>query len=152
MFKRILLALDLTGDTGRAFKVAVRLARSCEAELVLCHVFQPLLGLAMAPRASRLRMEVRDSRLEAVTRQLRTLERSVRRSRLKVSSQLVHGAPSEGVVHLARQAEVDLVVVGTHARKGVSRLLGGSVAEAILRRARCPVLVVPNDSRPRGRK
>ena len=55
---------------------------------------------------------------------------------------LLHGDPIGEIVRLAEQEHVDMIVMGTHGRTGLSRLLMGSVAEAVVRRADCPVLVV----------
>jgi nucleotide-binding universal stress UspA family protein len=52
------------------------------------------------------------------------------------------GTPADEIVALAKELDADLIVVGTHGRRGVRRLLLGSVARAILRHAGCPVLVV----------
>ena len=62
-----------------------------------------------------------------------------------------HGPPAETVLDLADAWEASLVVVGTHGRRGLARVLVGSVAEAVLRRSRVPVLVVrtvETDARP----
>jgi nucleotide-binding universal stress UspA family protein len=51
------------------------------------------------------------------------------------------GVPEEAIVRLAEEEEVDMIVLGSHGRTGITRLLLGSVAEAIVRKAHCPVLV-----------
>jgi nucleotide-binding universal stress UspA family protein len=53
---------------------------------------------------------------------------------------LITGDPAHAVVRLAKDENVDMIVIGTHGRTGLSRMLMGSVAEAIVRRAECPVL------------
>ena len=64
------------------------------------------------------------------------------------------GEPSDAILRLARDGGGDLIVMGTHGRTGLSRLLIGSVAEAVLRRSACPVLTlrvpvkVPRDTVP----
>ena len=52
------------------------------------------------------------------------------------------GKPSEEIVQHAAEHEIDLIVMGTHGREGLARALMGSVAETVVRRARCPVLTV----------
>jgi len=59
-----------------------------------------------------------------------------------VQDQIEHAAPAEALVRYADEQDVDLVVMGTHGRRGLERLLIGSVAEEVLRRAPCPVLTV----------
>jgi len=52
------------------------------------------------------------------------------------------GDPASEIVNVAKEENVDLIVMSTHGRKGISRLLMGSVAELVVRRAHCPVLTV----------
>ena len=59
-----------------------------------------------------------------------------------IDTELVPGAPAETIVERAAEEDVDLVVIGSHGRKGVSRILLGSVAERVVQRAPVPVLVV----------
>ncbi|MBS0169803.1 MAG: universal stress protein [Nitrospira sp.] len=54
------------------------------------------------------------------------------------------GIPSDSILECARTLESDLIVMGTHGRRGISHVMRGSVAEAVLRRSPCPVLVVRN--------
>jgi len=62
--------------------------------------------------------------------------------RSHVTAELKHGVPAEVILDTAKEAGFDLVVVGTHGRRGVKRFLLGSVAERVIRHAHCPVLVV----------
>ena len=55
---------------------------------------------------------------------------------------LLYGDPISQIVHAAEEQRVDMIVMGTHGRTGLTRLLMGSVAEAVVRRAACPVLIV----------
>jgi len=63
----------------------------------------------------------------------------------KASTLLLHGSPAEQIVQAAREHGVDLVALATHGRSGPKRWLLGSVAESVLRRAPCPVLLFPPD-------
>jgi nucleotide-binding universal stress UspA family protein len=59
-----------------------------------------------------------------------------------VVRQLVEGNPAMEILHMAEMIDADLIVMGTHGRRGLKRFLMGSVAEHVLERARCPVLTV----------
>jgi nucleotide-binding universal stress UspA family protein len=59
-----------------------------------------------------------------------------------VTSRLEEGIPAEEIVRVAREVEADLIVMGTHGRSGLGRLLLGSVAEQVMRHATCPVLTL----------
>ena len=64
-------------------------------------------------------------------------------SSISWSAHVREAEPAAAIMDLATELGVDLIVVGTHGRRGLERLLLGSVAEAVVRRATCPVLVVP---------
>lgn len=61
---------------------------------------------------------------------------------------LVRGSPAEEIVRLAEKREAEMIVMGTHGRTGLGRLLMGSVAEAVVRRAKCPVLTLKSPPVP----
>jgi nucleotide-binding universal stress UspA family protein len=77
-----------------------------------------------------------------------------RESKVQVEDQLVEGDAAIEILRLAEDTKCDLIVMGTHGRTGLGRLLMGSVAEQVVRKARCPVLTVktplPN-SAPSGK-
>ena len=63
-----------------------------------------------------------------------------------VQHQYEEGDPATAILEVARENSADLIVIGTHGRKGLLRILMGSVAESVLRGATCPVLVVKKSS------
>ena len=73
---------------------------------------------------------------------LANLAATIRKSGVTVTTEVRTGLPSEEIVHAAIDYGADLIVMTTHGRKGVSHLLLGSVAEDVIRHARCPVLAV----------
>ena len=75
------------------------------------------------------------ARLAATAGRLETMS-------IPVSTGIRHGSAFEGIVHEAKAVSADLIVMGTHGRKGVSHLMLGSVAERVIRGAHCPVLAV----------
>ncbi len=66
---------------------------------------------------------------------------------VRYEHRLITGDPAHAIVRLAKDEEVDMIVMGTHGRSGLSRMLMGSVAEAIVRRAECPVLTYKQPAR-----
>jgi nucleotide-binding universal stress UspA family protein len=140
--RTILCPTDFSEPSRPAFDLACALARDYGAELVVAHVMPPPLtigsgGVLMAPPltdATELR-----SRLE----QVRPADPGVAvRHRLTAGHPLSTSAEAEGILAVAAEEKADLIVMGTHGRGGLSRLLTGSVAEAVLRKAPCPVLTV----------
>ncbi len=124
---RILLATDFSPGSARARAFASMLARRLGAELVVAHVSEPL---AIVPGS--------DLAAEEVAQTERELDRVV--------GELKREGVAE-IVALAEREHADLIVLGTHGRSGLAHVLLGSVAERVLRRARCPVLAVPHEGR-----
>jgi nucleotide-binding universal stress UspA family protein len=141
--RRILCPTDFSEFSRRAFEQAVALARQTQAELTLLHVYPFLVplggdapyfpsGLPLDP-ATRARLL---GELEAAAAPARV-------AGLTPSLLLVEGDPSEEILRQARTIEADLIVTGTHGRRGFDRLVLGSVANRIVHHARCAVLTVP---------
>jgi nucleotide-binding universal stress UspA family protein len=79
---------------------------------------------------------------EAERRALQEVADAATKVGVAVETRLVTGIPSEDIVRIAKELSVDLIIMGTHGRTGVSHALLGSVAEKVVQQAPCPVLVV----------
>jgi universal stress protein A len=149
---RILVPVDFSASSEQALRAAIDLAKGSGASLVLVHVHEPvvfwdrklmaakpmLLGL---PALEALPSEpdstaLFDNRLEALQRELSE------RSGLHVEARLRSGSAAAQIIDVAFDERSDLIVMGTHGRTGLQRCLMGSVAEAVVRYARCPVLTL----------
>jgi nucleotide-binding universal stress UspA family protein len=145
MTQRILVPMDGSKMAERALRVAARLARTEQAELLLLHVigdFPTLRELVSALAIDELQAQ-RCAEAEAM------LERAAARVD-HVGSVVVRAATTnvaECIVREARLARCGLIVMGTHGRSGLSRLLLGSTAEAVARSSKVPVLLVPQGAR-----
>jgi nucleotide-binding universal stress UspA family protein len=131
---RILHPTDFSPNSAPAFEVACALARDYGVPLVAAHVVTPLVygdplfGAVDVCDSSALR-----ERLEALRSSAPGVE---------IHRRLLEGDPAAVIVALACKEGCDLIVMGTHGRTGFPRLLMGSVAEEVSRRAPCPVLTV----------
>lgn len=142
----ILVAVDPFTPAEPVVAEAVTLARQLGARLVLVHVV-PLPAawdedVLANPGAHPAVQAMLGEGEAAVLPLLRNLARSLGGRGVEVELRVGHGQPA-GVVEIARQLGASLVVVGTHGRKGLARFALGSVAEAIVRSASVPVVVVP---------
>ena len=141
-FRRILQASDFSPASRRAFDAAVGLARANDAALTLVHVLEPPIPWVevdyASPRAHRLITSAR----AAATRQLEALVRKAKRAGVHSTGRLVDGNPRDAISRASTRTQADLVVVGTHGRTGLDKLLLGSVAERVVATAPCPVLTV----------
>ena len=141
--RRILHATDFSRASRRAFQEAVALARRGHGRLMLVHVLTPPSPFVAEDGLGQPSWEDLQRRARrAATRRLDLLLGAARGAGVRAESALVEGLPFEGIVRLARRRRADVVVIGTHGRSGVGRLLMGSVAARVLRLAPCPVLTV----------
>ncbi len=133
----IVLATDLSNCSKYAFQLARTIARDYEAKLVIVHVSPPptvVVGEGIVPTQVML---VDDDALR------KDLKKLVDEALLpKVGHCLLEGDPATEILRVAKDTKADLIIMGTHGRTGMGRLLMGSVAEQVLRRANCPVLTV----------
>ena len=140
--KRILCGTDLSPASGPAWEFAQRLALATRAELLLLHVV-PVIPVSMEggfdPRTYQRLMK--DGRMEAVAACDRLVASVVDRS-LRVAVRTEDGPAAARILAVADSEGADLVVLGTHGRTGLSRLLVGSVAEHVVQLASCPVVTV----------
>jgi len=149
----VVVGTDYSQQASRALKVAFEQAsRAAPAELHVVHVSLatspetavrsalPFAGLAASPVLSleeqqALLVKHLDAALGAVP--------VVQERKVRVIAHVVVNAPVFGLTQLASQLEADLIVVGSHGRRGLARWLLGSVADGVVRQANCAILVVP---------
>ncbi len=135
--KRIAVPVDFSNNCLEALRGACEMAAAYGAELHLIHVEEPWIAAAMA---------------SSEPYPTKRIEEALKEVHVPVSGAIpVHrsvriGDTVKELLGFLTANEIDLVVMGSHGRTGVSRLLLGSIAEAIVRRALCPVLIV----RPRA--
>lgn len=140
--RTIVCATDFGEASERAARQAVELARALGARLELVHVWEiPVIaaldGAMMLGPAQTARVT---SELQA---QLDAAVARCRESGIEVRGRLLEGMADREVVRLASEIGAELIVVGTHGRRGLTRMLLGSIADRIVRTSPVPVLVVP---------
>ena len=133
---KILHPTDFSAQSRAAFDVACSLARDYGAELIIVHVHRPEPifapdGIAVNIPAEEP-FELRAKLAKIIPEDPRT----------KFEHHLLEGEPAEEILRIAKSEGADLIVLGTHGSTGLYRLLMGSVAESVLRKAPCPVLTV----------
>jgi nucleotide-binding universal stress UspA family protein len=140
MIRKILCAIDRSPSSLQAFGYAIALARWQSARLDLLEVVEeaPPPGVTRAPKSEGLPKETRT----ALERDLQCVLTARRASDVKVKIFMRRGNVVQEILAQAKASRSDLVVIGSHGRGGVQRLVLGSVAEKVLRLATCPVLTV----------
>jgi len=129
--KTVLLATDFSDCSEVAARYAMSLARDAGARLHVVHVIES------SSHGSGGLVDMNDSLLKQMLDELVAEEPNIQHE-----SHLLVGDPTNEILHYVKDNQINIAVVGTHGRSGMSRLLTGSVAEALLRRAPCPVLTV----------
>jgi nucleotide-binding universal stress UspA family protein len=131
----ILVPVDFSDTANAALAVAHTLARDHRAALVLMAAV-PLLPVVEVPLPDEELVDAIHESQERLTRLAAQI------TDLPVKTHTLVGEPGAAIVDAAREFGADLIVMGTHGRRGVSRLILGSVAEYVLRNAPCPVLTM----------
>ena len=141
--RKILFATDFSPASRRAFDVALDLAKQNKAELTIFHSMVPAVLYAEAETADSLYAQIEaDSRKHAETTLSRLKARAVK-GKIKTLTQMRKGSAAIQILRAAKSRRVDVIVVGTQGRTGLSRLLLGSVASRVISMADRPVLTVP---------
>ena len=147
MYKRIMVAIDTSSTAANALDEAVQLARSVGAALCVVHaedeslLEQHGMGIGTFIDVNKVEAAIRDAALDLLSRAVATAEAAG----VKAESKLVESGRRhvpELIVECADEWRADLVVVGTHGRRGINRLLVGSVAEKLVRLANTSVMLV----------
>jgi nucleotide-binding universal stress UspA family protein len=130
---KILLAIDGSKFSEAAIQAVIRQMRREDTEVRVLHVIEPLLLMTDAVLA-----ESRDGAQELLTK----TDELLRTAGFKVVTSVEDGDPRSKIVDSAQNWKADLIVVASHGRKGIDRLLIGSVSEAVARHAHCSVEIV----------
>lgn len=144
LYKRILVPVDGSATSNRGLREAVRLAKNQKAQLWLVHVVEEYF-VTQVGEGIAYSQEMFDSMRAGGRRVLARVEASVRKSGVKVHSVMLESVAtrvSDLVVRQARKVKADLIVIGTHGRRGITRAVMGSDAEAVVRESPVPVLLV----------
>ena len=140
--RQILYATDFSPASRRAFDTALALASAQNARLTVLYVLAPVVAVPEqyldAMTMDRLQKQTR----QWSTRQLAGVAARAKRAGLKASVLLREGDAAEQIVRASRSTKSDLIVMGTHGRRGLQKLFVGSVAERVVRTASCPVVTV----------
>jgi len=154
MFRKILAATDLTEASARALRTALELAHRFSAPVVVLYVSEPpYTNRRWYAPFERSETELLEAlRVKQSEAALRALDRQVGKANedgpgsVDVQTMLREGIPADTIPSMAVEVGADLIVMGTHGRKGAQHLLLGSIAERVVRSASCPVLTVrPGD-------
>jgi len=130
---KILVAIDGSMFSQAAIQTIAAGIRSQDADVLLLHVIEP--PAVFEPDPLRQRLARAEQWLKRAARQLGT-------SGFEVETRMIEGEARTGILSVALQWQPDLIVLGSHGRKGLDRFLMGSVAESVALHTSCSVLIV----------
>ena len=138
--QKILVPTDGSDYSVRASEYAIGIAKMLSAQIIVVYVIDTVVIDQISKTTERDSVE--QELKEDGQRYIHYVLGLSAKEGVKSSSLLVKGSPYEQIVHLARELNIDLIVMGTYGRRGTERVLIGSVAERVIEYAPCPVLVV----------
>lgn len=140
--KKILFPTDFSQSSISALNYAVDLAKNYGAKLYMMHVIYDI-ATSSGTYVPHISMTSMYEELEASARKEMDRFGVDERKDLKdIEYSIIRGIPYEEILKFAGNEKVDMIVIGTHGRKGLDRMLFGSTAERVVRNAACPVLTV----------
>ena len=141
MIQRILIPVDFSETSVSAAEYGCALAARFAADVTLLHVYSPgVLALPDAVYAPTAEESL--AMAHAAQAHVESLAAKLDRDGVIIHCEAVEGLPADAILAWSERTHPDLIVMGTHGRRGVPHLLLGSVAEHTVRHATCPVLTV----------
>ena len=139
LYEKILIAADGSEKNRAAVSEAIRIAHACGAAVVAVYV-QDLGAIESLPPGEMLLKDtwsVIQNEAESTLAGIRSMAEGV-----ALTTVVLEGKPAPEIVRYAKENKIDLIVIGTQGKRGLERLLLGSVAESVIRSAPCKVLIV----------
>jgi nucleotide-binding universal stress UspA family protein len=139
--QHFLVPIDFSDYADQALDYAMALGQNLQARLTLLHVIHAVPLWAEGDMGRTL-PDVYLAEVEAAAqRGMEQRRQRVQDAGLEANVLVVHGVPFQTIIDVAQEAQIDLIIMGTHGRTGMKHMLLGSVAEKVVRLAPCPVLV-----------
>lgn len=145
MFRHILVAVDRTPLSLKAFNIAVAVARRSGARLTVLHVIygSPYVDAMISAYDAKLIEQWQHATAAAVRKLFGTLQRRAQRAGVKCDMRTVTAERvADAIIDVARRRRCHLIVMGSHGRQGIEKLLLGSEAHKVLVHSDRPVLIV----------
>lgn len=140
--KNILVAYDASGFSTRAFKSALDIAEPNKSKITLVTVvtgmYQPSIGFSM-----KLNKDVLEKQNKAMKKLASHLQTAANKKGIRLSLKLLHNSSvSKAIRNYVKSHKFDLIVIGSHGRTGLNKVILGSVANDVAHKANIPVMVV----------
>lgn len=140
MYRRILVATDGSSSANEALRQGIRLTRENQGLLTVVYVIPTHIGGIGFFRNDFKRVFREEGR-----KILEQAKEMAEKESVPVKTHMEEGYPFEKIVELAKDTNTELIIIGSHGRTGLKKILLGSVAERVIKNAPCPVLVAKKD-------
>lgn len=140
--KKVLIAIDFSENSDKLLEKSCQLIDNCQAEIHITHIVEDLPRLSFYSDAYELWIQFRD---QAVEKTMSVMNEYVQKfmSRYQTVHPIIEvGDPAEKIVNIGKELDVDIIIVGTHGRRGIDHFVHSSTAEKVVRRAKRPVLSI----------
>ena len=144
---KLLVAIDLSEASEKIFEKAAEIAKAFSAKMWLLHVADPepdFVGYKVGPQYIR---DEQSSQYHIEHNKLQAYADKLRAEGISTTALLIQGSTAESIIREASKLDVDMIILGSHGRGAMYRLLVGSTSEGVLRKSECPVLIVPTHKR-----
>ena len=143
--KKILVPIDFSDNSKKALRYAVPFAQQFNASLLLVYIVEPTIYPSDFGFGQVGFPDVEKELEEKAAEELATLRTTMVPNGLPCITRVGTGIPFVEITQMAKDEEMDMIIVATHGRTGVEHILFGSTAEKVIRKAPCPVLVVRSE-------
>ena len=150
LIKKILIGIDNSAYSDHAAKYGFDMARAFKAKVGLVHIVEPTFmppSAGMDPLSGPMQAPVADAEIMDVQNDMSENLLVRIENKFGKDIQVTHfnefGDTADGIINCSKDLGADLIILGTHSRSGIDRLLMGSIAEHVVRHSEVPVLVVP---------
>jgi universal stress protein A len=150
--KTLLVAIDFSPVTQSVVETAASLSRHVRAKILLVHVVRPPVLVAEYGGALEGAAATLDASEAAAARLLSHWESVLRRRKVPITGIGLNGFPAAEILRQARKVSADMIVMGSHGHTAFYDLLIGGTAGGVLRKATCPVVLVPSAGAPVRRR
>lgn len=141
-FRKILVAVDFSIHSAEAIRYAGDISNRYDGDVTLVHVFEPIAFALSEGEALSSATQIGNMLSHFDDKLIQVMAEARAAGAPRVDTKLLEGVPSAEIVSFAARDNYSLIVMGTHGRTGLRHALIGSVAERVVRKARCPVLTV----------
>jgi nucleotide-binding universal stress UspA family protein len=139
--KKILVPVDFSAASEVLARYSKIMAKTFDAEILLLHVLMDLGDLHQVYVPQDTLKKVEEDALKGVKNQMESFAKNNFKD-FNVKTEIIIGDPAAEIVEFATKQDVDLIIMGTHGRKGIDKIVFGSVAQRVVKRATCPVVTL----------